>query len=224
VSSASTTIRVMIVEDDEECFLVEKSSIENEADMVIVGYAKDKESALTMANELKPDIVLCDINLSLKDDQFGVDVAIQLSFSLPNTKIIMLSGIINEDTVRSTMGIGVACNYLLKSDPGKIPEAIRDAYNNTPKIEGTVIDFILRDYRESLKSTMAKLTPHHIKVLELFYRGYNVEKVAEIMSVEVQSVRNLQQDIAKRCLGWKWRLRKLSAVELAQRAKKLGLF
>ncbi|WPS85680.1 response regulator transcription factor (plasmid) [Brevibacillus halotolerans] len=224
MDSASKRIQVMIVEDDEECYQMERKSIHNEPDIEIVGYAKDKESALKIANEVKPDVILCDINLTPKDDQFGIDVAIQLSFSLPNSRIVMLSGIINEDTVRSTMGIGVACNYLLKSDPEKLPQAIRDAFNNTSKLEGSVIDFILRDYRESLKTTMSKLTAHHIKVLELFFRGYSVEQVAEIVGVETQSVRNLQQGIAKRCLGWKWRLRKLSAYELAQRAKKLGLF
>ncbi|MFF2532487.1 response regulator [Brevibacillus sp. NPDC058079] len=221
---ASKTIRLMIVEDDDDALQMELLSIHNENDIEVVGYAKDKDTALVMANELKPDVILCDINLTPKDDQFGIDVAIQLSFSLPNSKIIMLSGIINEDTVRSTMGIGVACNYLLKSNPGIIPQVIRDAYNNEPKLESSLIDFILRDYRESLKTTMAKLTPHHIKVLEMFFRGYSVEEVANIMGVETQSVRNLQQGIAKKCLGWKWRLRKLSAVELAQRAKKLGLF
>jgi DNA-binding NarL/FixJ family response regulator len=221
---SDNSIRVMIVEDDEQTLLMEKDSLENEPDIKIAGYAKDKQSAIDMAKELKPDIILCDINLTSKDDQFGVDVAIELSISLPEIKIIMLSGIINEDTVRSTMGIGAACNYLLKSNPGQLPEAIRDAYNDTPKIDGTIISFIMRDYRESLKTTMAKLTPHHIKILELFYRGYTVEGVAELLSLEIQSVRNLTQEIAKRCLGWKWRLRKLTSHELAYRAKKMGIF
>ncbi|WCK57309.1 response regulator transcription factor (plasmid) [Aneurinibacillus sp. Ricciae_BoGa-3] len=217
-------IRVMIVEDDEKCFEVEREAISNEKDMEIVGNANEKQLALKMAKELKPDVILLDINLTDKDDQHGIDVAIELSIELPETKIIMLSGLLNEDTVRSTMGIGVACNYLLKSDYCKMPQAIRDAVEGNNSIDKTVIDFILQDYRNSLKSTMVKLTAHHIKVLELFYRGHSVEQVADILKLETQSVRNLQQQIGKKCLGWKWRFRKLSAFELAQRAKKLEMF
>ncbi|WPQ59887.1 response regulator transcription factor [Paenibacillus polymyxa] len=217
-------IQVMLVEDDEDSLVMVEQSLKKESDLLLTGHAKDKQSALEMAKKLKPDVVVCDINLTPKDDQFGVNVAIELSLMMPNIKIIMLSGFIDEDAIRSTMGIGAACNYILKSDPDKLTEAIRDAYDDIPNIDAAIVGYIMKDYRECLKSTMAKLTPHHIKILELFYRGYSVENVAEILSLEVQSVRNLRQEIAKRCLGWKWRLRKLTSTELAQRAKKLGIF
>lgn len=217
-------IRILIVEDDDACFLLHKKVIEQENDMVIIGHAKDKVTAFQLASDLKPDIMLLDINLTDKEDQYGIDVAIELSISMPEIKIIMLSGLLNEDTVRSTMGLGVACNYLLKSKTDTIPSDIRDCIAGKPQIEGTVLDFILKDYRESLKSTMTKLTEHHIKILELFYRGYSVEEVADVMKMEIQSVRNLQQTIAKKCLGWKWRFKNLSTIELAKRAKKLELF
>lgn len=219
----STPIRVVILEDDQACFLFEKHVIDQHGDIEIVGHAETKEMALQMAMELKPDVFLADINLNNKEDQTGIDVAIELSMSMPDLKIIMLSGLLDEDTIRSTMGLGVACNYLVKSSPEKIPQAIRDAYNGISNLDGTIIDFILKDYQDSLKSTM-KLTTHHFNVLELFYRGYAVEDVAVILKMEIQSVRNLQQQIAKKCMGWKWRLRKLTTFELAQRAKKLGLF
>lgn len=218
------SIRVMVVEDDDACFLVHKEIMQNEADIEIVGHAKNKETALQLASELKPDVILIDINLTKKEDQYGIDVAIQLSISMPELKIMMLSGLLNEDTVRSTMGLGIASNYLLKSDPLVIPQAIRDAVDGNVKIDHSVIGFIMKDYRESLKATMLKLTDNHLKVLELFHRGYTVEQVSDILKMEIQSVRNLQQTIAKRCLGWKWRFKNLSTTELAQRAKVLGLF
>lgn len=214
----------MIVEDDPATLLLHTEIVEKEPDMQVVGSANNKEDAIALGIELVPDVILMDINLTSKEDQHGVDIAIRLSIEIPEADIIMLSGLLNEDTVRSTMGLGVACNYLLKSNPEKIPEAIRGAVANNPSIEGTVISFILDDYKESLKSTMLKLTPQHLKILELFYRGYTVEEVAEILKLEDQSVRNHQQTISKRCFGWKWRFKRLSTLELAQRAKVMGLF
>jgi DNA-binding NarL/FixJ family response regulator len=217
-------IRVMIVEDDETCYFMERNIIEKEPDLQIVAYAKDKKTALDLIKEVKPDVLLCDINLTDKNDQFGVDIAIELSLSEFDCKIIMLSGIINEDSIRSTLGIGVACNYILKTNPEILPQVIRDAINNNPKIEGSIIKYIMKDYQESLKSTMNKLTENHIRILQLFYREYSIEEIASIMKIRMESVQNLQQVIAKRCFGWKWSVRKLTGKELAIRAKKLGLF
>lgn len=219
-----TTIRVFIVEDDPATLLVHEELIRQEPDMEVIGTASTKAEAIERAVALKPDVLLLDINLTPKEDQHGIDIAIRLSIDIPETRIIMLSGLLNEDTVRSTMGLGVACNYLLKSNPEKIPAAIRGVNSECPVIEGTVISFILEDYKESLKSTMLKLTPQHLKILELFYRGYNVEEVADILTMELQSVRNHQQQISKRCFGWKWRFKRLNSVELAERAKVMELF
>lgn len=217
-------IRIMIVEDDNATLWLHKEIIEKEIDMQVIGTASNKNDAIAEAIALQPDVILMDINLTSKEDQHGVDIAIRLSIEIPDTDIIMLSGLLNEDTVRSTMGLGVACNYLLKSNPDKIPDAVRGAVNKNPAIDGSVISFILEDYKESLKSTMVKLTPLHLKILELFYRGYSVKEVAEVLKLEEQSVRNHQQTISKRCFGWKWRFKRLNTLELAQRAKVMGLY
>lgn len=217
-------IKVVIVEDDDACLLVHYEALKTELDIEVIGYAKTSETAFKMIQAEKPDVVLLDINLTDKDDQEGIDIAIELSIAMPELKIIMLSGLLNEETVRSTIGLGVACNYLVKSKPEEIAVAIRSAVRGDSSLEGTVISFILKDYQNTVKLTMQKLTKHHLTALELFYRGYNVEAVAKVMSLQSQSVRNLQQEIAKRCFGWKWRLKNLSTMELAKRAKKMELF
>lgn len=217
-------IRVMIVEDSEITAKNLSIYLNQFEDMEVICVEHTKEKAIEKAIQLKPDILLLDIKLTDKDDQYGTDISIELSIKAPEIKIIMLSAILNEDTVRSTMGLDVAFNYILKSRFEEIPSVIRDAYKGIRKIEGTIVELILRDYQNSLKLTMSGLTKQQIKILELFYRGYTVEQVADIMKLEVQSVRNYQQKIAKRCVGWKWRFKKLSTVELAKRAKVMGLF
>lgn len=217
-------IRVLVIEDSESILLMYKDLFQSQEDIEVVGYASTKEEALSLVKATVPDVMLVDINLTKNNDQHGIEIALETALAFQDIKIIMVSGLLNEDTIRSTMGLGIACNYLLKGEPEKIPGAIRDAYNGVPIIEGEVVDVILKDYHNSLKTTMTKLTTHHINVLELFYRGYTVEQVSSILKLELQSVRNLQQEIAKRCLGWQWRFRKLNTYELAKRAKLLNLF
>lgn len=218
-------IKVMIIEDDEECFLAEKRIIEQHQDMVVVGLIKEKSDVIALTEKWKPDVALVDIHLSSKEEQYGIEIAIQLSMAFPNLKIIIVSGILSEDSVRSTMGIGAACNYILKNNMNQLPQVIRDAYYGNVQIDSDVINYILKDYRKSLQCSIKRsLTQHELKILELFYRGYSVEQVANAICVEPQSVRNAQQRISKKCYGWKWRFRKLNTYELAKRAKKLGLF
>lgn len=218
-------IRIVIVEDDEKTFIAEKEVIEQNEDLLIVDHISENCNIVERVKETDPDVVLMDINLTSGDDQHGIDMAIQLSLGRPEIKVVMLSGLIDEDTIRSTMGIGAACNYIVKTNPSKLPKVIRDAYNGDPEMESVVIGLILKDYQSSLQSTISSaLTSHEIKMLELFYRGHSTEEVAKINNVETQSVRNAQQRISKKCFGWKWRFRRLTTFELAERAKKLGLF
>ena len=124
-------IKVMIIEDDEECFLVEKRIIEQHQDMVVVGLIKEKSDVIALTEKWKPDVALVDIHLSSKEEQYGIEIAIQLSMTFPNLKIIIVSGILSEDSVRSTMGIGAACNYILKNNMNQLPQVIREDRKST---------------------------------------------------------------------------------------------
>ncbi|NRD76646.1 response regulator transcription factor [Bacillus sp. BRMEA1] len=219
-------IRVMVVEDNEAFLLLEKTFLEKEEDIEIVGWASEKEEAIAKAVELKPDVLLLDINLIKGEDQTGVKIAIALAEIIPETKIIMLSALLDEDTVRSTLGLGVAKNYVIKTEVSEIAQRVREVYEGREYEHwaGTVIEFIVRDYRETLKVAMVKLTDKDKRVLELIYRGSSIEEVAKNLRVEKQSVSNQLQKISKKVLGWQWYFKRLNAYDLSVRAKKMELF
>ncbi|NRD79804.1 response regulator transcription factor [Bacillus sp. BRMEA1] len=219
-------IRVMVVEDNEAFFLLEKTFLEKEEDIELVGWASEKEEAITKATELKPDVLLLDINLIKGEDQTGVKIAIALAEIIPETKIIMLSAILDENTVRSTLGLGVAKNYVIKTEVSEIAHRVREVYEGREYEHwaGTVIQFIVRDYRETLNAATIKLTDKDKRVLELIYRGSSIEDIVKSMHVEIQTVSNQLQKISKKVLGWQWYIKRLSAYELAVRAKKMELF
>lgn len=216
-------INILIVDCSEETIKEYKKVLGRHREMKIVGCVSNLEETLNEVKEKQPDFLLLDIAFKDEED-IGINVAIETAIVAPDTNTIIISEFINENTVRNTIGLGVANNYLLKKNIDRLPQILMDICEGKTLLEEEVIEILVNDYKYFIKNSMNKLTNHHINVLELFYREYSVDQVASILKVEVQSVRNLQQEIAKRTLDWKWRFHRLSAKELAQRAKLLGLF
>lgn len=77
---------------------------------IITGEAMDGISALNLALEIKPDIVLMDINMPLMS---GLDVVSRIKESLPRTVIIMISGYSDAHYMRQAIRHGVF-DYILK--------------------------------------------------------------------------------------------------------------
>jgi len=74
------------------------------------GEAMDGISALNLALEIKPDIVLLDINMPLMS---GLDVVGRINESLPNTVVMMISGYNDAHYMRQAIRHGVF-DYIMK--------------------------------------------------------------------------------------------------------------
>ncbi|HBE76717.1 MAG TPA: hypothetical protein DDW65_02885 [Firmicutes bacterium] len=104
-------IRVLIVDDE----WMERQGIRNHMDwaamgMKVVGEAEDGVQGLTLAQQLKPDIVVTDVRMPNLD---GIKMGQALREQIPQVQIIIVSGYDDFEYARSAMGIG-ACGYLLK--------------------------------------------------------------------------------------------------------------
>lgn len=221
-------IQVGVIEDNEHLLKQYVQRLKKDNDIKVIGVATSKDCGLQFAEEQMPDVLFVDINLEGGNDQLGIEIAIELSVKQPSIKIIMLSSLLTVDTVRSTLGLGVAVRYLVKGDNDNLPLVAKEVMNPDVKhitINASVYKTMLYDYSEALKTTF-DLTPTLKKVLELFYRGYSVGEVSDKMQLEMQTVANYRQAIARKCLGWQYALthKKLTTEELARRAKKLNLF
>jgi DNA-binding NarL/FixJ family response regulator len=81
----------------------------------VIGQAMDAETALSMTETLKPDIVLCDVRLR---GSSGLDVCRMLTEQDPANKVILLSAYDDEQYLFQAMRAGAA-GYLLKQISGE---------------------------------------------------------------------------------------------------------
>ena len=83
---------ILIVEDELVIALDMKTTLEKHGHTV-VGIVSTAEEAISLANELKPDIVLMDINL--KGSKNGIEAAKEIFETNPDEKIIFVSAFEN---------------------------------------------------------------------------------------------------------------------------------
>lgn len=105
-----TKIRVLIVDDIPETRENLRKLLFFESDIEVVGAANSGEEGITMSGELKPDIVLMDINMPGVD---GITASEAITQQVPFTQIIMMSVQGEADYLRRSMLAG-AREFLIK--------------------------------------------------------------------------------------------------------------
>ena len=101
--------------------------LEEQDDIRVVGEANNGNTALKMAVQLNPDIVILDIAMPLLN---GIEAAKRIRKELPNCKILILSMYSHEHYIHNLLETGVS-GYLLKDSSGiEIVKAIRAAMKN----------------------------------------------------------------------------------------------
>ncbi len=103
-------IRVLIVDDITETRDHLARLLGFESDIEVVGLAESGRRAIELANSLKPDIVLMDINMP---DMDGIEATEQLSAQVPGTSVVMMSVQGEADYLRRSMLAG-AREFLVK--------------------------------------------------------------------------------------------------------------
>lgn len=87
-----------------------KDMVEEEGDLVVVGTAENGNEAIVKFDKLLPDVVLLDLVLPGVD---GLEVARHIKAKKPDTKIIVVSAVVGDETIQETKRIGVDA-YLTK--------------------------------------------------------------------------------------------------------------
>jgi len=146
----------------------------------------DGRSLLTAAKELRPDVVLLDLNLPLLN---GLDAGVELRRMLPKTKLIVLT--MNEDADVASRALHQwASGYLLKKSAGvelkkSIVEVLRGHSYVTPSMAQKLMDEFIRDPRpENTK----ELTPRQRQVLQLLAEGRSMKEAAAVLDIAVRTI------------------------------------
>ena len=208
--SDNPAIRIVIAEDQA---LVRRGAailLSMEPDMEVVGQARNGVEAVELAQLLQPDVVLMDLHMPLKS---GVAATREITAELPNTQILVLTTLDDDDTVFEAVRAGAQA-YLLK-DVGEdeLLETIRALRRGesrlTPQIARKVMDQFRRLATSSLiangtasaaphpmtmlpakASATESLTEKEEKILELISQSMTNRQIAQTLSFAEGTIKN----------------------------------
>jgi DNA-binding NarL/FixJ family response regulator len=111
---ATSSIRVLVVDDYEPFRRFVCSALEQMPDLQVIGEALDGLEAVQKAQELKPELILLDIGLPKLD---GLEAAKRIHQVVPDARIMFLTQNTDKDVVQAALRNG-AKGYVLKTDAG----------------------------------------------------------------------------------------------------------
>lgn len=171
---------------DDHTLIVEAFTKLLEAEFEIAGTATDGLALLKMAPELKPDVVILDLNMPKLN---GMDAGKELKRILPLTKIVFLT--MSEDFEFAAQALRHwASAYLLKKSAGsELVRAIREVLKGktyvTPRVAQRLLEEFVRDPRPDHD---AHLTKRQKEVLQLLAEGHSMREVAVLLDISARTV------------------------------------
>jgi RNA polymerase sigma factor (sigma-70 family) len=187
--------------------------------LAIVGEASDGASALLLAEQLRPDILLLDLAMPGMD---GLECLRELKRRSLPTRVIVLTMFEDENYVLAAMSAG-AMGYVQKSAiDTELFQAIDNVaagrlHLNENSAKSLLSMLLVERQQAALPSATAVLSPRELEVLRWYARGFSLREIGEQLGLSVKTVDTYKTRIMEK-LGFEKRS------ELIAYAAKQGLF
>lgn len=191
-----SNIRVMIADDHRLFREGIRRICEIAGDFEVVGETGNGQDAVVMACQLKPDIVLMDINMPELD---GLSATRLITQKAKSVKVIILS--MNQEDHYVFESVKAGAKAYLSKDIGakelirKIRLIHQDETLNDPDMAKKVIAEFGRLAQKVNKLEAEKLTPGEMDVLKLLAQGEDNKTIAKHLDLSEKTVANRLGDI-----------------------------
>jgi two-component system response regulator NreC len=192
-------IRVLIADDHTILREGIRSLLEDEPDIEVVGEAEDGHSAVDLANQFNPDIIVMDIAMPRLN---GLEATRQIRRQNSKIKILILTMHDNEEYIRQVLAAG-AMGYILKDAASKeLLAAIRSINKGDAVLSPAITRLVITDYLrwgdlEPAKS-MDGLSNREREVLQLIAEGYTNKQIAEILCLSIKTIQAHRLNLMKK--------------------------
>jgi DNA-binding NarL/FixJ family response regulator len=159
------------------------------SDTKIIGEAADGASAVSMAEERQPDIVLMDIQMPGIN---GIEATRRIVSASPHIGVIVVTMFEDDDSVFAAMRAG-ARGYVLKGAGQEEMLRVIRAVARGEALFGPAIATRLAAFfnaPQPANSAFPELTAREIEVLDLLAKGKSNQEIANLLVISSKTVRN----------------------------------
>ena len=180
-------VSVSIVEDNDK-LRATLTRVLNRADgFRCVSQYANAEDAVKDLPQVRPDVVLMDINLPGMN---GVECVRQLKRLVPETQVVMLTVYEDTENIFNALAAG-ASGYLLKRTTSKeLLEAVQDVRRGGSPMTMHIARKVVQSFQKSAASaqTTENLSDREQQVLDLLSQGLIYKEIADKLGISYETV------------------------------------
>jgi NarL family two-component system response regulator LiaR len=183
----NTPIRVLIAEDHPIMRQGLGVVLDAYDDLVLVGEAENGEQAVQLAQALKPDVIVMDIQMPAKD---GLAAIQEISDLRLDTRILVLTSYPDADKVFQAIKAGAMGYFLKETRSEQLAEAIRLVQRGEVALPPEIARKLMQEIKEPTESItpVEALTQREMEILRYLARGFSNQEIADELKISITTV------------------------------------
>ena len=181
-------VKILIYDDNEALRLSMEALITEQPDFELSAAMPNAETVTTDLKELKPDVILMDIDMPVVSGVQAVKNIRRVNKHIP---IIMLTVFDDNENIFNAICAGASGYILKRYATEEIPGAIRDVLTGGAPMTGSVARKVLMMVPQAKNEEQEKsdLSKKEIDILQLLVNGYSYKMIAAELKISIDTVR-----------------------------------
>jgi DNA-binding NarL/FixJ family response regulator len=181
-------IKVLIYDDNESLRASMEALINEDPGLEILASMPNAETVNADIDELKPDVILMDIDMPIVN---GVQAVKKIRRISPDLPIIMLTVFDDNENIFNAICAGASGYILKRYATEEIPGAIRDVMSGGAPMTGSVARKVLQmvPQAKSAEQERSDLSKRETEILQYLVNGFSYKMIAAEINISIDTVR-----------------------------------
>lgn len=181
-------VRILLYDDNEDLRVSMEALLSEEPGFELLAAMPNAETITTDLKELKPDVVLMDIDMPVVNGVQAVRMIRKINEQLP---VIMLTIFDDNENIFNAVCAGASGYILKRYATEEICDAIRNVLTGGAPMTGSVARKVLQMVPQAKTADQEKsdLSKRETEILQFLVNGYSYKMIAAELKVSLDTVR-----------------------------------